>query len=80
MWIYIHENMVFILRRAPESYVWPFQLSISQNYIANAIYENYCIGGNHTTIFLKSAKFKWKDNYIFNWRNPFEMVTYNKTR
>ena len=68
------------LNELRESCSWQFQLSISQNYIANAIYDNKCIGGNHTTIFLKSAKFKWRDNYIVNWLNRFEMVTFNKTR
>ena len=56
------------------------QVSISQRYHANTFFDNKAIGANKTSIFVGSPKHSFRDNYLFNWWNIFELVTYNRTR
>jgi len=57
-----------------------FQISINQRYVQNSIYDNFAFAYNRSTIFLKSAKFEFSQNYLVNPFNVYEMVTFNRTK
>jgi len=48
--------------------------------VYNAIYDNLAFAINQSTIFLKSAKFDFHDNFLVNPYNLYEMVTFNRTK
>ena len=56
------------------------QVSITQQYYYNGFYNNFAIGGNHTTVFCRSAKASFNNNFFLNTYNRFDMVTYNRTQ
>ena len=58
----------------------PEKVAINQNYYSNAFHDNLAFGANKTTIFLRSAKSKFENNFLFNWLNYYEMVTFNRTK
>lgn len=55
-------------------------MSITQRFYQNGIYDNYAIHGNHTTVFCRSAKASFNDNFFLNTYNKYDMVTYNRTQ
>jgi len=57
-----------------------FQISVNHRYVYNAIYDNLAFAINQSTIFLKSAKFDFHDNFLVNPYNLYEMVTFNRTK
>ena len=58
----------------------PVQIDINQIYRRNAFYDNQAYAANRSTIFLRSAKFFFENNFFQNPYNIFEMVTYNRTK
>jgi len=60
--------------------LWRCQISVNHRYVYNAIYDNLAFAINRSTIFLKSAKFDFHDNFLVNPYNLYEMVTFNRTR
>ena len=56
------------------------QISVNHRYVYNAIYDNLAFAINQSTIFLKSAKFDFHDNFLVNPYNLYEMVTFNRTK
>jgi len=48
--------------------------------VYNAIYDNVAFAENRSTVFLKSAKFDFRDNFLVNPYNLYEMVTFNRTK
>ena len=56
------------------------KVSITQRYYYNGIYDNFAIGGNHTTVFCKSAKASFNNNFFLNTFNKYDMVTFNRTQ
>ncbi len=57
----------------------PEKVSINQNFYSNAIYDNLAFAANKSTIFLGSAKSKFEHNFLLNWLNNYELVTFNRT-
>lgn len=56
------------------------QVAINQRYIQNSFYNNFAFAENRSTIHLKSAKFSFRDNYLINRLNRYEIVTFNRTK
>ena len=57
----------------------PERVAISQRFVRNAFYDNVAFAANKTTIFVGSAKHLFRDNFLQNWWNVYELVTYNMT-
>jgi len=71
---------MFLLVLSADIYLWLCQISVNHRYVYNAIYDNLAFAENRSTIFLKSAKFDFHDNFLVNPYNLYEVVTFNRTK